>query len=275
MGTLLARLRDVDAGYGGRAVLTGLTLDVVRGRQLVVLGPSGAGKSTLLKLLTRELTPLRGTITFDGRDASGDVNRVREGVVTQDPELFGWLTLAENIALGLRFTANAAVENGAARVAELVDLLGLGEIVDRYPDEVSGGQAQRASLARALAINPDLLLLDEPFSALDPATRHELQQWLRRTAVAQGLTTVLVTHDLDEALVLGDTIVLVDRHGRLAHAWANDRPAADATAALVHPLRSVLRRGYDADESLEADDSEFSGFADPRSARLARTVRHG
>lgn len=265
MGTLLARLTDVDAGYDGRAVLTHLTLDVVRGRQLVVLGPSGAGKSTLLKLLTREITPLRGTISFDGRDIdpeSGSAVPVTEGVVTQAPELFGWLTLAENIALGLRFAANAAARaSGTDRVAELVDLLGLGEVVDRYPDEVSGGQAQRASLARALAIDPDLLLLDEPFSALDPATRHELQVWLRRAAVDQGLTTVLVTHDLDEALVVGDTIVLVDRNGHLRHTWTNDRPAADASAALVHPLRPVLRRGYDADAALEPGDEEFSGFA--------------
>lgn len=264
MGTLLARLTDVDAGYDGHAVLTGLTLDVVRGRQLVVLGPSGAGKSTLLKLLTREIAPLRGTVSFDGRaidPESGAASRVTEGVVTQDPELFGWLTLAENIALGLRFAANrTGTSSGPARVAELVDLLGLADVVDRYPDEVSGGQAQRASLARALAIDPDLLLLDEPFSALDPATRHELQVWLRRAATEQGLTAVLVTHDLDEALVVGDTIVLVDRHGRLRHTWSNDRPAADATAALVHPLRSVLRRGYDADASLEAGDEEFSGF---------------
>lgn len=265
MGTLLARLIEVDAGYDGRAVLTGLTLDVVRGRQLVVLGPSGAGKSTLLKLLTREIAPLRGTVSFDGRDMdpeSGSATPVTEGVVTQAPELFGWLTLAENIALGLRFAANRSRRSdGPARVQELVALLGLEDVVDRYPDEVSGGQAQRASLARALVINPDLLLLDEPFSALDPATRHELQVWLRRAAVDQGLTTVLVTHDLDEALVVGDTIVLVDRNGHLRYTWTNDRPAADASAALVHPLRPVLRRGYDADATLEPGDEEFSGFA--------------
>lgn len=262
MGTRLARLTGVTAGYDGRPVLHDLTLDVVRGRQLAVLGPSGAGKSTLLRLLTRELAPLRGTVSFDDRDVdpeAGSSVGVREGVVTQDPELFGWLTLAENIEVGLRFAANAGLSRG--RVAELIDLLGLAEVADRYPDEVSGGQAQRASLARALAISPDLLLLDEPFSALDPATRHDLQQWLRATATRDGLTTVVVTHDLDEALVLADDIVLVDRSGRLARTWVNERPAVDAAAALVHPLRSVLRRGYDADATLEPGDEEFSGFA--------------
>lgn len=272
MGTVLARLSDVDAGYAGRAVLRNLSLEVVRGRQLVVLGPSGAGKSTLLRLLTRELAPLRGDITFA---APGGL---REGVVGQDPELFGWLTLAENIGLGLRLAANRdAAADGPQRVADVVELLGLGGVVDRYPDEVSGGQAQRASLARALAIDPDLLLLDEPFSALDPATRADLQHWLRTTSVERGLTTVLVTHDLDEALILGDTIVLVDRTGRLAHTWANDRPAADANAALVHPLRPVLRRGYDADLELEPGDEEFSGFAPlgSRSLSLSKGGHHG
>ena len=262
MGTLLARLSGVTAGYDGHAVLHDVTLDVVRGRQLAVLGPSGAGKSTLLKLLTRRLVPLRGNISFDGRDVdpeSGAANGVREGVVGQDPDLFDWLTLRENIALGLRFAANAGADG--SRVDALVDLLGLTEVVDRYPDEVSGGQAQRASLTRALAISPDLLLLDEPFSALDPATRHDLQQWLRATAVTAGLTSVLVTHDLDEALVLADDIVLIDRAGRLAHTWRNDRPAPDAASALVHPLRPVLRRGFDADAAVEPDDEEFSGFA--------------
>jgi len=249
MGTVLARLKGVSVGYAGHTVLHDLDLDIVSGRQLAVLGASGAGKSTLLKLLSRELTPLRGEFSSTG---------VREGVVGQDPDLFDWLTIRENIALGLTFAANRG-PTGESRVDQVIELLGLSDVVDRYPDEVSGGQAQRASLARALAISPDLLLLDEPFSALDPATRQELQQWLRATADAGGLTSVLVTHDLDEALVVADEIVLVDRQGRLTRTWLNEHPAADATQALVHPLRTQLRRAYTADA--EAGDEEFSGFA--------------
>lgn len=159
MGTVLARLTGVDAGYSGRSVLHDLSLEIVRGRQLAVLGPSGAGKSTLLKLLTRELAPLAGTVTFDG-DA-----KPREGVVGQNPDLFEWLTIRENIELGLRFRANHdLVAGGADDVDRIVALLQLGDVVDRYPDEVSGGQAQRTALARALAISPGLLLLDEPSS---------------------------------------------------------------------------------------------------------------
>lgn len=248
MGTVLARLRGVTAGYAGHAILHDIHLDIVKGRQLVVLGASGAGKSTLLKLLSRELAPLHGDVSTAG---------VREGVVGQSPELFEWLTVRDNIALGLRFAANRSVPAGD-RVAEVVELLGLADVVDRYPDEISGGQAQRAALARALAISPDLLLLDEPFSALDPATRSELQQWLRRTAEAGHLTSVLVTHDLDEALVVADDIVLVDHHGRLSRQWTNHQPAADAGQALLHPLRAGLRRAYESDN--EADDEEFSGL---------------
>jgi len=273
VGTLLARLSGVDAGYDGRAVLHDLHLTVPAGRQLAVLGHSGAGKSTLLRLLARDLAPLRGTIAFDPAFLHGESGNRRGpgvGIVHQDPLLFGWLTLGENVALGQRFRGNA---DDPARVAHLVGLLGLGDVVDRYPDEVSGGQAQRAALARALAIAPDLLLLDEPFSALDPATRAELQRWLRAASVRDGLTSVIVTHDLDDALILADDIVLIDASGRLARSWVNAHPAADAAAALVHPLRAELRRAYDAGP--EPDDAEdLSALAGAR-AIVGAGVRGG
>ena len=257
MGTLLARLTDVTVAYGARRVLDRLSLDVVRGRQLAVLGASGAGKSTLLKVLTRQLTPLAGSADFP------DGHPPREGVVHQDPLLLPWATVAENIALGQAFAAN---RRDPDRLAELVDLLGLASIVDSYPDEISGGQAQRVSLARALAISPDLLLLDEPFSALDPATRAELQGWLRAASVRERLTSVIVTHDIDEALILADDIVLISA-GRLSHRWTNHSPATGRAAALVHPLRSAIWAGYGGGAAdLAAGDEEFSG---------TRAVRHG
>lgn len=253
MGTVVARLTGVSAGYSNRPVLHDITLDVLEGRRLVVLGPSGAGKSTLIKLLTRELTPLAGTVEF------ADGPAPREGVVRQDPLLFEWLTVAENVAFGVRLVANRSVDH--ARPAEVLERLGLADVTDSYPDSISGGQAQRASLARALAISPSLLLLDEPFSALDPATRADLQHWLLAVTADAGLTTVLVTHSLDEALVLADDIVLIDRFGRVHRTWRNDAPAADETAAAIHPLRAALRAAYDSVPVLEEGDEEFSGLA--------------
>lgn len=262
MGTRhVARLRSVSAGYHhGRTVLHDVDLDVPFGRQLAVLGASGAGKSTLVRVLTGELSPTSGTVSHDG-------HRPRTAVVNQQAWLYPWLTVRENISLGLRFTRNTSAR--AVDIDGIVALLGLSSVINSYPDELSGGQAQRTSLARALAVQPDWLLLDEPFSALDPATRTELQRWLRTTVTNAGLTSVIVTHDIDEALLLADDIVLVDTAGRLAHRWTNDTPASGASSAQLHPLRSRIRAAYAPDgATLEPGDEEFSGTA-------ASGVRHG
>ncbi|XVX20694.1 ABC transporter ATP-binding protein [Actinomycetota bacterium] len=235
MGDLLARLERLSVRYGAREVLRDITIDIERGHQLAVLGPSGAGKSTLIKVLDGQLAPSAGSVRFTGE--------ARQGVVFQSALLFPWLTVGENIAIGLRYAANAS-HSGPARVEELVTLLGLEQVRDSYPDEVSGGQAQRASLARALAVDPDLLLLDEPFSALDPSTRWELQQWLRAEGDRRHLTSVIVTHDIDEALILADRIVLLGRDGRIARSWEHT-PAADHEHAVVHPLRGEIRAAFD------------------------------
>jgi ABC-type sulfate/molybdate transport systems ATPase subunit len=254
VGTAVARLIDVRLRRGQRVVIDRLNLEVRRGEQLALLGPSGAGKSTVLKLLTGQLQPTTGTVDFPGETR-------REGVVHQDPLLFDWLTVAENIGFGQRLQANQVDRD---RVRELLELLDLTEIAAQYPDEISGGQAQRTSLARALAVHPDLLLLDEPFSALDPATRSELQTWLRTAVVRDGLTSLIVTHDIDEALILADRIVLLGSGGTITHRWDNV-PATDHSAALVHPLRTEIRLGYaDVDDYVpEADDEEWSGPLQP------------
>lgn len=252
MGTrILGQLSHVSAGYRGRRVIDDISLSVTAGRQLAILGPSGAGKSTLLRVLTGEIQPIAGTLTFPA-------GRPRAALVTQQAWLFEWLTVRENIEAGLAFAANAPARGG--NTDHWLALLELTGIQDSYPDQISGGQAQRASLARALAVDPDWLLLDEPFSALDPGIREQLQQWLRRTVVADRLTSIIVTHDIDEALILADEIVVLDGRGGIRRTFTNQHPAKDTVGAQIHPLRSPLRATF-ARDNWEPGDEEFSGPA--------------
>lgn len=209
---LVTQLIDVSVHRGDKQVLNGISLSIFSGRVLALLGQSGAGKSTLLRVLTGELAPSCGEIDSGGHD-------LKKGVVHQEPLLFPWLTVRENAVLGQTYAVNGDVRREL--VDELLELLGLTAIAGSYADEISGGQAQRVALARALAVAPDLLLLDEPFSALDPVTRSELQEWLRRQVDARGWTAVMVTHDIDEALALADDIVLVATSGQIARRWTN------------------------------------------------------
>lgn len=214
MGSTTLSVRAGHKSYGGRTVLHGVDLDLRAGRILVVLGSSGSGKSTLLRLLA-------GLEQFD---AGGLDPRPRQwpttGVVFQDPLLMPWFTVRANIDLGLRYRANRdRVQDTRAQVSGLLDWLGLAELADGPADRLSGGQAQRVAIARALALAPDLLLLDEPFSALDPLTRESLQERTRALVRETGVSAVLVTHDISEAVYLGDEIALLDNDGRLRERW--------------------------------------------------------
>lgn len=232
-GDVIARFVGVDVYRGLTRVISGLDLSIRRGRVLAILGPSGAGKSTVLTALAGELTPTRGVLDTGGR-------RLELGMVPQSTLLFPWLTVAENVTLGHTFAAHRDLR--ASLVEECIALLGLESVRDSYPDEISGGQAQRASLARAMAVDPDLILLDEPFSALDPHRRAELQGWVRDVVHRAGTTCVVVTHDIDEALILADDIVLLAAGGRLTHAWTNT--PADPDTVLTSPLRAQIRAAY-------------------------------
>jgi osmoprotectant transport system ATP-binding protein len=202
----------------GEPVLRDVDFEVAPGQLLVVIGASGSGKTTLLKLVNRLLEPTEGRVLVDGADvADRDPIALRRsiGYVFQRFGLFPHLTLAENVAVGPRLSRwNAA--DIAARTDELLELLGLAPDVyrSRYPDELSGGQQQRVGLARALAARPSIMLMDEPFGSLDPVTRDQLQVSYRRLHDELGLTTLLVTHDVVEALLLADR-VLVLHEGRV------------------------------------------------------------
>ena len=190
---------------GPRAVLADVDLTITAGEIVAVLGTSGCGKSTLLRQVSGLDSPSTGEILI-GETAVHGVDD-RTAVAFQEPRLLPWRTIAQNVRLGLpRGTSKAA---GAARVAELLELVGLTASADLRPRQVSGGMAQRASLARALARNPAVLLLDEPFGALDALTRLKMQDLLLTVHAAEPTTVVLVTHDVEEALVLADRIVLL------------------------------------------------------------------
>jgi osmoprotectant transport system ATP-binding protein len=197
-----------------RTLLSDFTLSVRRGEVLMLLGPSGSGKTTSLKLINRMLTPSDGQIFVDGRSlAEWDVIRLRRhiGYAIQEGGLFPHYTVEENVALVPKLE-NWEKPRIRERVHEVLTLVGLGvdEFGRRYPHQLSGGQRQRVGLARALAADPPILLMDEPFGALDPITRAELQREFKGLHDRLSKTVVFVTHDVSEALLLGDRIALMD-----------------------------------------------------------------
>ena len=197
--------RSFPLAQGRRDVLRGIDVDVAAGEIVAVIGPSGCGKSTLLRLVAGLDAPTRGSIRLDGT-AVADVDE-RTAVAFQEPRLLPWRTIAQNVELGLpRGTDRRA---GRERVRELLQLVGLEHASGQRPREVSGGMAQRASLARALARNPSVLLLDEPFGALDALTRLRMHDLLLKIHAAEPTTILLVTHDVEEALYLADRVLLL------------------------------------------------------------------
>jgi osmoprotectant transport system ATP-binding protein len=210
--------RDVSFHINGRAILRGLELEVQPGETLVLLGRSGAGKTTALKMVNGLLFPTSGEVLVDGRPTrEWDLIRLRRriGYVIQDVGLFPHFTVAENVALVPRLEGWRA-DRVADRVHELLEMVGLpaAEFGDRYPGELSGGQRQRIGVTRALAADPPLLLFDEPFGALDPVTRVELQREFLALQRQLRKTAIFVTHDVREAVLLGERIALL-HDGRL------------------------------------------------------------
>lgn len=216
-------LTNVGRHFAGSAVpvvaLEGITLTVAPGEFVALVGPSGCGKSTLLRILAGLDTAYTGDVRADDLPVRGpDLAR---GIVFQEPRLFPWQTLAENVGFGLQTPRPAR----AARVAELIALVGLTGFEGTYPHEVSGGMAQRAAIARALAPAPEALLLDEPFGALDAFTRIHLQDALGAIWAANRTTALLVTHDIDEAVALSQrVVVMTPRPGRIRRILPIDLP---------------------------------------------------
>lgn len=251
-------LRGVGRRFA-RDVLRGVDLEVAPGEIVAVLGPSGCGKSTLLRQVAGLDVPDRGGVSIaDSPVVHADQ---RCAVAFQEPRLLPWRTLRGNVALGLpRGTARA---EAARRVNELLELVGLTAAADRRPREVSGGMAQRASLARALARSPRVLLLDEPFGALDALTRLRMQDLLLDVHAAVPTTVVLVTHDVDEALYLADRVVLL---ADLSHDAAGGATSVDRIVAVP----GARPRDRDAPELAELRQELLAGLGVERSARGPR-----
>lgn len=189
-----------------RPILTDINIEISTGEIIAIIGASGSGKSTLLRALGGLDTGFTGRVVIDGTSVNEYDPRCAVGF--QEPRLLPWGTVADNVAIGLPDGLSKAA--GKTRVAQLLDLVGLADAADYRPREISGGMAQRASLARAMARDPEILLLDEPFGALDALTRIKMQQLLLDVHAQTGTTTVMVTHDVDEALLLSDRIILID-----------------------------------------------------------------
>lgn len=216
---------------GEREVLRGIDLEVAAGEIVAILGPSGCGKSTLLRIAGGLDRPTSGEVTIG--DAPVTPFDVRTAVGFQEPRLLPWRSIERNVALGLPRGTDR--REGRAHVARLLELVGLADFAGHRPHEVSGGMAQRASLARALARNPEVLLLDEPFGALDALTRLKMQDLLLDVHRAEPTTVLLVTHDVDEALQLADRIILLGTDG--------ETPGAGIRQTVVVPGTRPRDRG--------------------------------
>ncbi len=239
---MTVEFRALHKAFGATKALDGLDLTAKPGELLALLGPSGCGKTTALRVLAGFERPDSGQVLVDGEDiVAVPAHRRDAGMVFQSYSLFPHLTAADNVAFGLRMRKVGTAER-RARAAELLELVGLPQHAGRYPHQLSGGQQQRVALARALALRPKVLLLDEPLSALDAKVRVTLREEIRRLQQELGITTVLVTHDQEEALSTADRVAVM-RDGRLEQcaepAELYDAPATAFVAEFVGTMNRL------------------------------------
>jgi sulfate/thiosulfate transport system ATP-binding protein len=267
-------VRDVRKSFGDFVALDDVSLEIPDGSLTSLLGPSGSGKSTLLRIIAGLEQPDSGTVVIGGEDATR-VPPQRRGIgfVFQHYAAFKHMTVRDNVAFGLKIRKQPK-HRVTARVDELLEVVGLSGYHKRYPNQLSGGQRQRMALARALAVEPKVLLLDEPFGALDAKVRAELREWLRRLHDEVHVTTVLVTHDQEEAMTVSDHIAVMDR-GRIEQVGGPrelyDRPANRFVMGFLGPVSKVgeqLVRPHDISISLSPDDGA-------RQAEVTRIVHLG
>jgi sulfonate transport system ATP-binding protein len=238
-------IRDLSKSFAinGRAltVLKGLNLDIRAGECLVVVGASGSGKTTLLRVLAGLEAADSGRVLIDGEPVHG-VGTER-AVIFQEPRLLPWLTVLGNVAFGLEVRGRSRAE-AEARARQYIGLVGLGDFADAYPRQLSGGMAQRVGIARALTVQPEILLLDEPLGALDAMTKITMQEELSRIWSEESVTMVMVTHDLEEAIYLADRVLILPREkGKAARLIEIDlaRPRDRSESRFVRYREELLR----------------------------------
>jgi len=232
-------VEGVNRTFGDFVALENVNLDVTTGKLTALLGPSGGGKSTLLRIIAGLDFPDSGRVTIEGREATWLPPQKRSvGFVFQHYAAFKHLSVYRNVAFGLEIRKRPKAEI-RTRVTELLELVHLENFADRLPSQLSGGQRQRMALARALAVEPEVLLLDEPFGALDAQVRKELRDWLRRLHDEVHVTTIFVTHDQEEALEVSDELVVINR-GRIEQIGSPtqlyDHPANDFVMSFLGPV---------------------------------------
>jgi sulfate transport system ATP-binding protein len=264
--------RGITKRFGAFVALADVDLDVPSGQLTALLGPSGGGKSTLLRIIGGLDEADSGSVLIDGVEATGiPAQRRNVGFVFQHYAAFKHLTVYRNVAFGLEIRKRPKAEI-RRRVQELLELVHLDQFADRLPAQLSGGQRQRMALARALAVEPRVLLLDEPFGALDAKVRKELRDWLRRLHEEVHVTTVFVTHDQEEALEVADSLVVIN-HGRIEQVGSPnelyDHPANDFVMGFLGPVTRLgehLVRPHD----IEVLTCDSVGAVAARVQRLSR-----
>jgi len=276
-------IRNISKQFGDFHALRDVSLDIQSGELVALLGPSGCGKTTLLRIIAGLETPDVGHILFSGEDTTDVHVRERQvGFVFQHYALFRHMTVFDNVAFGLRVKPRGRRPSDAQIKQKVMDLLGLVQLdwlADRYPSQLSGGQRQRIALARALAVEPKVLLLDEPFGALDAKVRKELRRWLRRLHDDLHVTSIFVTHDQEEALEVADRVVLmnggrVEQIGSPQEVW--DHPASPFVYGFLGDVNLFHGRAHEGEVLFGGDDQQGVRLDSPehRDARDAKAFAY-
>lgn len=248
---MYVELKNINKNFGDYKASDNVNFGVEKGKLIGLLGPSGSGKTTILRMIAGLETPDSGNIIIDGVRVN-DLAASKRGIgfVFQNYALFRYMTVYDNIAFGLR-VQKADKKNIDERVRELIKLIGLEGLEKRYPSQLSGGQRQRVAFARALAPNPQLLLLDEPFAAIDAKVRKELRSWLREMIEKLGVTSIFVTHDQDEAIEVADEIIITNK-GRIEQ--------TGTPIEIYHNPKTAFTASFFGETTFVDDYSKFHNF---------------